>query len=115
MSDATVHFISGDLVFASRVRAAAESAGVSFRLSMRPPDEAEGASTRWVILDLSTRSGQTADLMAACRIRCPEADVIAYGPHVQVDRLQKARQSGIPTVLTRGQFNSGLSNLLAAT
>ena len=110
-----VHFISGDLIFASRVRAAAESAGLSFELAMHPPGAPEGNPVTCVVLDLSTRSGLTDELMAACQTHCPGARVIAYGPHVQVGRLQAARAAGIPTVLTRGQFDAALPNLFSPT
>ena len=103
-----VAFLSGDLMFASRVRGAAESAGLDFHFggSLPPCDDLD-----WVIVDLSTRSGAVDGLMQQCQQHCPDAKVIAYGPHVQVARLDKARQAGIPTVITRGQFDRSLSTL----
>lgn len=106
-----VWFISGDLVFASRVRAACEAAGHVFRSTMTVPQPTSDGPIAWVILDLSSRSGVTADLMPACAAVCPDARVIAYGPHVQVPRLRAAREAGIPTVLTRGQFDAALPGL----
>lgn len=105
-----VCLLSGDLIFASRVRAAAERADWRFELagnvgSQPRPDVA------MVIVDLSTRSGIVPELMNSCRTYLPEAKVIAFGPHVQVGRLKEARQAGIPTVLTRGQFDAALGNL----
>lgn len=103
-----VLFLSGDLIFASRVRAAASQHGREFQLSGSIPSEPVEASH--VIVDLSTRSKAVEGLMDACEKFCPRARVIAYGPHVQVARLKAARQAGIPTVLTRGQFDSALGS-----
>ncbi|MCC9645258.1 histidine kinase [Rhodopirellula sp. JC740] len=106
----TVLFLTGDLIFASRVRAACETAGKNFAFAGRLPEEPD-EDIGWVIVDLSTRNGVVADLMPTVSRICPDAIVIAYGPHVQVDRLKKAREAGVPTVLTRGQFDASLSSL----
>lgn len=103
-----VVFLSGDLIFASRVRAAATAHGLEFKLSGSLPEDCERVA--FVIVDLSTRSKAVEGLVELCEDRCPAARVIAYGPHVQVARLKAAREAGIPTVLTRGQFDSVLPN-----
>ena len=111
MSDASpsVVFLSGDLLFASRVRGAAEAAGLRFVLSGKLPEDADPIA--WVIVDLATRSGILAGLMDQLNARCPDANVLAYGPHVQTERLENAREAGIPTVITRGQFDRALPEL----
>nr|WP_182868499.1 histidine kinase [Rhodopirellula sp. JC639] len=95
-------------MFASRVRAAAESAGWEFQLAASLPDR---GGIELVIVDLSTRSGAVDGLMDRCRQVCPSARVLAYGPHVQVARLDQAKQAGIPLVMTRGQFDRSLGTL----
>ena len=102
----SVLFLSGDLIFASRVRAAATANGREFQLSGSLPDECQDVA--FVIVDLSSRSKAVEGLMEACQRHCPDARVLAYGPHVQVARLKAAREAGIPTVLTRGQFDAAL-------
>ena len=103
----SVVMLSGDLMFASRVRAASQSAGVGFHFGGSLP-EANLESVRFVVLDLSTRSGLIGSIASLCAKRCPRAKLIAYGPHVHVDRLREARASGIPNVMTNGQFNAQL-------
>jgi len=103
-----VVFLSGDLMFASRVRGAAEAAGYAFQLTGALPEQSDIA---YVIVDLSTRSGVVDGLMHSCAAVCPDATVIAYGPHVQLSRLDAAKQAGIPTVMTRGQFDRSLPRL----
>ena len=105
-----VVFLSGDLMFASRVRGAAEQAGLRFHLGGNLPDEIN-EQIKYVVLDLSTRSQLTETLMSQCAERCPGATLIAYGPHVQVSKLAAAKDAGIPVVMTRGQFDSRLSTL----
>ncbi|EMI42456.1 hypothetical protein [Rhodopirellula sp. SWK7] len=107
-STGMVVFLSGDLIFASRVRAAATGAGLEFKLAGNLPEQSEHP-VRFIVVDLSTRSKVVDGLMADVNQRFPDAQVIAYAPHVQVQRIRDARQHGIPTVLTRGQFNEGLT------
>ena len=106
----SVVMLSGDLMFASRVKAAAAKAGLQFRISGSLPRDDTDA-IRYVVLDLSTRSGLTNAIAAECAERCAHARLIAYGPHVQVDKLRQARDAGIQTVMTNGQFDSHLPTL----
>ncbi|NND97289.1 MAG: histidine kinase [Pirellulaceae bacterium] len=114
MSEASgsVVFLSGDLMFASRVRGAAERAGWSFALTGKLP-ESSAVPIRFVVLDLATMSKLTEGITEHCAANCPDAKLIAYGPHVQVAKLDAARNAGIPVVMTRGQFDSKLSTLFA--
>lgn len=113
MTDETqdgVLFLSGDLMFASRVRAAADSAGLGFRLAGNLPADPD-STIRYVVLDLATRSKIVDAVGDGVGSTCPKARCIAYGPHVQVQALKAAREAGIETVLTRGQFDSMLGSL----
>jgi hypothetical protein len=105
-----VWFFSGDLLFASRVESAAVRAGVAFSLMGKWPD-VWTTQPRWIIVDLATRFGASADVIRNALQSFPDAHTIAFGPHVQPARLSKARQDGFNTVLTRGQFDSALSSL----
>ena len=107
-----VVFLSGDLMFASRVKASAQAAGLNFRFGGSLPSE-DTKSIRFVVLDLATRSGLTPEIVSQCDQRCPAAKLIAYGPHVQTTKLAAAKEAGIPVVLTRGQFDSKLSSLFS--
>lgn len=109
-STGSVVMLSGDLIFSSRVKAAAERAGLQFRVAGSLPDD-DTNSIRFVVLDLSTRSKLTDQIVRRCSERCPGAKLIAYGPHVQVDKLNKARQAGISTVMTNGQFDRELPGI----
>jgi len=109
-----VWFFSGDLLFASRIRGAAERAGVPFQLLGRWPENAEPAPG-WIIVDLATRSGGATEIRQRAGESFPAAVTIAYGPHVQPQRLSQARAAGFDHVLTRGQFDAALPELFTAT
>jgi hypothetical protein len=108
-SDA-IQFLSLDLVFASRVRAAAEAAGLRFSLSRSLNVETD-STIRFVIVDLSTSATLVDHLSESVFSLYPRAKWIAYAPHVQIARMERARQAGIPYVLTRGQFDRELPSL----
>ncbi len=105
-----VLMLSGDLMFSSRVKSAAERAGKQFQMGGSLPG-GELDKIGFVIIDLSTRSGLLPEITQQCKARCPQARLIAYGPHVQADKLSAARKAGIETVLTNGQFDQALSRL----
>ena len=109
MASGTVVFVSGDLVFASRVRAAAESAGFAFVFGGNIPNALD--EVRFVIIDLGTMSKKVEAIWSTCQEQYPGTEVIAYGPHVQEANLQAAKDAGIQHVLTRGQFNHQLPTL----
>ncbi len=111
-STGSVVMLSGDLIFSSRVKAAAERVGLRFRVAENLPDD-DTDSIRFVVLDLSTRSKLTDEIVAKCNERCPQAKLIAYGPHVQIAKLGSARAAGITMVMTNGQFDSQLPQLFS--
>ena len=99
--------LSGDLMFASRVRSVAERSGFLFAFGGNLPDGSLD-DVRAVVLDLGTRGGLAATLKSQCDERCPAAKVIAFGPHVQADKIQRAKDSGIELVMTNGQFDRSM-------
>lgn len=109
-SSGGVWFFSGDLMFASRVRHAAQRAGYAFSIQGSWPEEPT-SEAGWIIVDLGTRSGAAAEIRRRAAEEFPAAATIAYGPHVQPQRLADARRSGYDMVLTRGQFDALLPTL----
>jgi DNA-binding NarL/FixJ family response regulator len=77
----------------SKVQSAVE--GVTFA---REPAAAAAADV--VIVDLA-RFG---DDVGAIRAHAPDARIVAFGPHVDDELLQRARDSGVDAVLPRSQF-----------
>jgi hypothetical protein len=108
-----VWYFSGDLLFAGRVKGAAESAGLTFSLLSRWPDS-PSSRPRWIIVDLATKFGASAEICQLALAQYPSVPCLAFGPHVQATRLSQARQSGFNPVMTRGQFDSALPTLFQA-
>ncbi|TWT70392.1 hypothetical protein [Crateriforma conspicua] len=106
-----VLFLSGDLMFATRVGAAAEAAGMQFQMSGNLPAD-PARDVRVVILDLATRSSIVQGFGAKVADACPNAMTIAYGPHVQVGPLESAKAEKLDHVMTRGQFDRQIAGFL---
>jgi len=109
-------FLSGDLLFASKVAAAALRQGVMVETARTPAAvfaKAIGRPLELVIVDLGLPG---LDLPALVRdIRAlPEQPraILAFGPHVHDRLLDAARDAGCDIVITRGQFHAQLDELL---
>ena len=53
-----------------------------------------------VVVDLGAGG---ADAVARWRRRCPEATIVAFGPHVEGEVLKAARRAGADDVVVRGR------------
>ncbi|MCC6952340.1 MAG: hypothetical protein IT433_12965 [Phycisphaerales bacterium] len=111
-------YLATDLIWASKIKATANALG----LSARPVRTLEMLEARLadadpvaMLLDLDA-----ADLALAmlARVRDPalptarRLKVLAWGPHVATDLLQKARDLGADEVLTRGAFDHAMDDIL---
>jgi len=101
-----------DLVFRSKILAAAERVGASIRLAPRgtPLDEAVrtlGPGT--LIVDLG-EAGVVEQIGAAKAAGATR--VLGYVGHLAEDVMARAREAGADEVLSRGQFAQRLEELL---
>lgn len=114
VSSFDVLFVSGDLFIGSRVRGAIESRGWTLDVvgsgALAVERLQSGGAYRLVLVDLET-PGLRIDELVAARNE-PQPPLIAYGPHVHEQRLDAARRAGCDQVLTRGQFDATLPQLL---
>ncbi|MEZ5318976.1 MAG: hypothetical protein R2752_16365 [Vicinamibacterales bacterium] len=106
-----------DLLFASKIRAAAEAAGQQIRFirsagDALPAVEADGV--RLVLLDLDRDALQPQQLIEAIRARDALRDVrvAAFVRHTSTDRITAARAAGADVVLARSAFFPALPDLL---
>ncbi len=111
-SPSTVLLISGDLMFASRVRGSAGAPGLKFGFSGSLP-KAPSPEVKYVVLDLSTAGGKIGPLGEQKADLFPAAKTIAFGPHVDTAKLQAARDAGFDQVLTRSQLVQLLPQLFS--
>jgi CheY-like chemotaxis protein len=111
----TILAVVDDLMFGSRIRGAAQHAGVNVVFVRATADLlARAAGAELVLLDLETRwldapAAITALKAAAATAAVP---VVAFGPHVAADALTAARLAGADRVLARSAFVKLLPELL---
>ena len=112
-----VIFLTTDLMFSSRLAGVARAQGVQLSVANSAAAAIEKISEnngRRLIIDLNTAGLSIADFVARCREANESVDIIAYGPHVHEAKLAAAREAGCDVVLTRGQFNSQMTEILTS-
>jgi DNA-binding NarL/FixJ family response regulator len=97
-----VLFLTSDLMFSSRVAGAAKSLGVALEL----------VNCQLALIDLSLDRLNLPAAVKAIHAAAPQAEIVAYGPHVDHAALADAKDAGCHQVLSRGQFNQQYSDLL---
>lgn len=106
--------LTGDLLFSSRVTGTATAVGGAMDVAgdVDSALDREGvADYRCVILDLAMPGSvqETVDRLRAAGCAPP---VVAFGSHVQTQRLQEAIDAGCAEVLPRSRFTENLPELL---
>ena len=106
-----------DLIFTSRITGTARDLGLSMRSASSLPalqGLARQQTPSCVIVDLANPGLVAADLMAWFKENCqPMPRVVAYGSHVDLETLRKARDAGCDPVLPRSKFVEELPRALA--
>jgi CheY-like chemotaxis protein len=111
-----VILLANDLMFASRFHSVAGAVGVDSQTALTPAQAIAALETggvKAVCVDLELPGLNLIDLVTTAR-GCGDAAVIAYGPHVHTQRLEAAQAAGCDQVLSRGQFDRSLPELLGA-
>jgi DNA-binding NarL/FixJ family response regulator len=99
--------LSDDLIFTSRIVGTARGLGLSL-LAARSADGlvelAQRSPPRCVIIDLDNPALDLPALLHSLKEIAPRLRVVAYGPHVDAERLRAARAAGCDLVLPRSKF-----------
>jgi len=106
-----------DLLFSSKVAAAAKAAGVEVRFARSLEalvDAARAGSPRLVILDLNSARVRPLEAVAAMKAEPALAAIptVGFVSHVQADLIARAREAGVDQVLARSAFVAQLPQLL---
>ncbi|MBL8797588.1 MAG: response regulator [Planctomycetia bacterium] len=108
--------LSDDLIFTSRITGTARALGLTVRAARDVPllqALARQQSPSGVIVDLANPGLEVEALIAWLRDHCPMMPgVVAYGSHVDVETLKRARAAGCDLVLPRSKFVEDLPNKL---
>ena len=105
--------LCSDLFFACNVTDAVNAAKAKFQTALSPKTFYEELATGnygLAIVDLETNQ---LDLEETSRLATEtNTALVAFGPHVRVSWLQKARDVGFQAVLTRGQIGTQLTGVV---
>ncbi len=107
-----VLLVSADLFLGSRVRGAADAVGRTIDVAASGDaaiERLDAGDYRLILIDLETPRLD----VGALRQSSGGTPMVAYGPHVRVPLLESARQAGCDEVLTRGQFDASMREVLA--
>jgi CheY-like chemotaxis protein len=110
-----VLLLSPDLMVQSRVAAAAGRAEIPApRIwgGREIPAIEDTARIRLVLIDLSSPGLDVKKTVAAVRERLTGASIVAFGPHVQMAKLEAARDAGCDRVISRGQLDRDIQAIL---
>lgn len=107
-----------DLMFASKIRAAAGPLGVQVFFARSPDDllaQARAERPSLVIFDLNSKRFAPLDTLASLRRDPSLADIrtIGFVSHVQTDLIKAAREAGITEVLARSAFSKNIGEILS--
>ncbi|MBX9788244.1 MAG: hypothetical protein K2Y37_04970 [Pirellulales bacterium] len=107
--------IGSDLLFASRLSAAAARTGLAVEQATGLDAAAERVASSQVglvILDLSSAKIDPAGAIARLRSARADVPILAFGPHVHEARLAAARDAGATEVLSRGALDARIDDIL---
>ena len=116
---AMVIAVVDDLLFSSKIRAAAEAAGVEMSVA-RGRDAVTAAvrdkSPELILIDLDGPSGDAIEMIRLIRAEAGSgARIVGFGSHVNVERLEAAKQAGCDQALARSAFVNSLPGLLSSS
>ncbi len=112
-----IAFLTKDLLFQSRVAGQAKLCGKSL-IADRTPERILGRLNEpeqvqlWII-DLTLELEDMPAIRDTIQSHCPRASIIAFGPHVHVEKLERASAAGFDRVITRGQFDHQMPQIIA--
>ena len=111
-----VVFLTGDLIFSSRAEAIAQRTNVTIH-AVAGDERAVAAcgefSVEILIVDLTAPGIDVARLIPRIRAIPHSPRIVCYAPHIRADLLSAAMAAGCDLVLTRGQFDARLGDILS--
>jgi DNA-binding NarL/FixJ family response regulator len=114
-----VCLLSSDLFYASQLQGIVQRLGLNLAQVATPADllsrrAAANAGSDVVLIDLSTSDLDLDDLVSKLREGHSEPKaILAYAPHVATAKLDAARKAGCDRVLTRGQAQREIGDILS--
>jgi DNA-binding NarL/FixJ family response regulator len=105
-----------DLMFSSKVNAAAQGKPISWVPRGTPPaDHVAKEKADVLLIDLDARHFDAIEAVRAVKAARPAVVVIGYVGHEKTDIIEAARAAGADQVMAKGEFARRLPELLSAT
>jgi hypothetical protein len=117
-SERTVAIIlNRDLMFGSRIRGALAHLGLDARFvpttaAFVQALETTGAESAIAIIDMNGAVEWDA-LAVALSSDFGRPPVLGFGPHTDVENRRAAKQAGVSRIVTNGQFQEGMADLIS--
>lgn len=109
--------LTSDLMFQSSIGAAVTASGNTMMVARDAESlisrVTEPNAVRLILIDLTLVSLDLATAIPTLKNSFIDSVVLAYGPHVDVERLELADRSGADRVITRGQMDRDLVAIIA--
>ena len=101
----SVLIVCDDLMFTSKVTTTARAHGLDAAIARTPAEAVrKGAAAACVLVDLHLPGLDVPALLTGLRAGGSTAQVIAFGSHVDTERLKAARDAGCDQVMPRSKF-----------
>lgn len=123
-----LYHLARDLMLVARVSASARHAGRRYQsfpsaealIAALCKDDGSGVDGMnsgpfRILVDLQLPGLVPEELIAGIRGTGAPCEVVAYAQHVFTDLLEAAKAAGIPKVMTRGQFDRHVDDLVAGS
>lgn len=112
-------YACSDLIFSTRIASTASSLGIPTKglrtvdrlRELMTAESDEDAIPHGLIIDMDLQD-TALDLIREARTLNPQLTIIAFGAHVEAERLRQARTAGADPVLPRSTFTQNLSEIL---
>ena len=115
----TIVLVGQNLFFLGKVEAQAEPLGYEIQWATSQAAFLEKYANRrpsLILVDLEGDESIWTSVLGDINHQEPEGvKVVAFGPHEQVDMLERARNLGCDLVLNKGEFNRDLPKILERT
>ncbi|MEO8270485.1 MAG: hypothetical protein ABI557_12250 [Aureliella sp.] len=118
MTGRCILLLTKDLFFVPTLRAAADKLECPLVVALSiDSDKLAGLATdevaAWVVDLNCVPVDSIPTVVSSLAIRFPGANKIAFGPHVQTQRLAAAESAGCQYVLSRGQISNQIDRLMS--
>jgi DNA-binding NtrC family response regulator len=112
----TLVLLGQNLIFMPRIMNAAQAAGLTTHYANSRRDFwalFEERLPELVLVDLESDSELWTEVLAELQARDHDVRVVAFGQHTDTESLERARELGCGSVLTKGEFSRDMQRVIA--